>query len=347
MLMDDEKETFNLNEFTLSKEIIVYYIDGMLIIEQGGSDLAVKVIKPKELQYRIPDYRKLILNPKEIDPWKEINIYHEDDSIYVYQGSKPTNITQNKAPPILDVSYMDNYQMKFTDDDFDPEKLVLIYYRDNKLHVTQKNVPKNEYLFEKKYWKDLNYVGSDRTIIFLCPMTTITKYGLTIKHRDDLIYIYQFEEPDSNGREYEPYTVRYLPDFKVSESDVKKTVDFEDNFETKITRRINTSDLNSKKLVLIGFKNGRVIVKQIATSFEKDQNVSRDYKNLQIITADRNTILMHVSRIPKRNEIQIRHDDGKIFVWQGSDQIPKLNIDRPNIVEILKSDYFDYIDYFN
>ncbi|XP_074115781.1 uncharacterized protein LOC141538298 [Cotesia typhae] len=162
-------------------------------------------------------------------------------------------------------------------------------------------------------------------------MTTITKYGLTIKHRDDLIYIYQFEEPDSNGREYEPYTVRYLPDFKVLESDVKKTVDFEDSFETKITRRINTSDLNSKKLVLIGFKNGRVIVKQISTSFEEDQNVSSDYKNLQIITADRNTILVQSSKIPKRNEIQIRHDNGKIFVWQGSDQILELNIDRPDI----------------
>ncbi|KAG8041592.1 hypothetical protein G9C98_002885 [Cotesia typhae] len=68
VLMDDQKETFNLNEFTHSKEIVVYYIDEMLIIEQGGSDLAGEVIEPKELQYRIPDYRKLILNPKEIDP---------------------------------------------------------------------------------------------------------------------------------------------------------------------------------------------------------------------------------------------------------------------------------------
>ncbi|KAH0534661.1 hypothetical protein KQX54_006452 [Cotesia glomerata] len=273
------------------------------------------MIKPKELQYRIPDYRKLILNPKEIDPWKDINIYHEGDSIYVYQGSKPKNITQNQAPPILDVSYTDDYQLKFTDDDFEPEKLVLIYYRDNKLHVTQKKIPKNEYLFDKKHWKDLSYIGSDRTIIFLCPMTTIINYGLTIKHRDDLIYIYQFKEPDSSGREYEPYTVRYLPDLKDLETDGEETIDFKDSFETKITRKINTSDLNSKKLVLIGFKNGRVIVKQITTSFEKDQN--------------------------------IRHDDGKIFVWQGSDQIPELNIDRPDIVEILNSDYFDYIDYFN
>ncbi|XP_014294863.1 uncharacterized protein LOC103579851 isoform X2 [Microplitis demolitor] len=357
-----------LCEFLPRRQIGIYYKAGMLVVTQRKMPNEPRSInknyKEHDLQKRVPDHTMIVLNPSEINPSKPLAIYHGNKYIYVYQGNQPeseTNISADDSEeekddkfyePDLYLSIGNDYDICINKTDFKLYKLVQIYYRENKLFISQRNTPNNNNSNDETIAAGLRYVGSDKTKIFLDPKKIDPKKEVCMQHGDNSIYIYQDRKPDLSLRENKPDDIKYLPEgFSpnvgerkpmaeitkiMPEPDEEKSESVIDiTFDSGETLSIFPFEFDDKKLLFILFENNMMKVTQIGAPreyYESEENV----EELSIITSDENKLIVHPTALFPRAQLKIRHENGKIYLWIGTDELPNVNIDRPDIIQAVE-----------
>ncbi|XP_057333837.1 uncharacterized protein LOC130673009 [Microplitis mediator] len=259
--------------------------------------------------------------------------------------------------------------------DFKLYKFVQIYYRDDELFISQRDAPHISNSNNDTTAADLRYVGSDKTKIFLDPKKIDPKKEICIQHGNNSIYIYQDRKPDLSLRENKPDEIKYLPEDsnpdvrkenpraengnEVSAPDINSNNDklpvpeitnimpepdeegsksvIDITFNSEETLNIGAFEFDKEKVFLILFKNNMMKVTQVDTPKEcylSEDNVDK----LSIITSDENKLVVHPITLDPRAELKIRHENGKLYLWIGTYELPNVNTDQPNSVEAVERD---------
>ncbi|CAD6241012.1 GSCOCG00009066001-RA-CDS, partial [Cotesia congregata] len=351
ILDEDDRLVTSKQKFAADKVIKIYYEDDTLIVTQVNTDKSSVAEKLDDsfLKIVVTDDNVLEVNPDEISQLSKVNIYHEDQFIYAYQGRKPVPENYNDVlesnPEDLSPDYFENddTEMCFNKTDFDSDKLVKIYYENNKIHVSQRNVPDCESPNERKS-SYLQYIGSELGIIYLYLTEINWDKEVCVQHDDASIFVYQGEKPDLDRWEYNSGKIKYLPDEsyvnrKLPESEERKQrSEFNLTLDTEHTLSIFPNEFNQKKLVSISFENDKLIISQIGTPEENrvEENMLSEDANVMFFTRDVNKLLLHPVRLTSRKEIHIRHVNKIIKIWQGSyDSPPDLSFNNLDVIEII------------
>ncbi|XP_008551612.1 uncharacterized protein LOC103574057 [Microplitis demolitor] len=195
---DRDQLTVGLKDFSQNRKIEIYYQHNKLVITQRDTDYSSTSTGYKQdLQIRVADNRMITLDPSEINPSKLIYIYHDNGYIYVYQGSKPgSDRNYVPQPPDNDNSggsdhwpWGHQYAFCFGRSHFQLNKLVSINFRNNKLYVSQRNVPNNQYVNSPPPPSDLEYTGSDTKAIYIVPSSIKPNTELCAWQANGLIYV--------------------------------------------------------------------------------------------------------------------------------------------------------------
>ncbi|XP_057334045.1 uncharacterized protein LOC130673127 [Microplitis mediator] len=387
---DDYKIVVSIDELLPDREIEIFYENNTLIATQKNTDKETinSSNERKNLKICVLDNMKVTFGPSELNPSEILNIYHEENKIYIHQGSKPEclrdggirtpDVPKNNEDnrPDQELSIKDGTIMCVIKKDFKLNKLVGIYYRDNEIFVSQRGSPINYNLYDETIAADLRYVGSDKTKIFLDPKKIDPMKKICIMHRDNSIYIFQGRKPDLSLRENKPDEIKYLPEDSnpdvrernprtnnsniVSASDINNNNNNNKTPVPEITRKlpkpdneksksvlditfasgetfnICPSEFDKEKAFLILFENNLMKVTQIGAPRIR---LSIGKKNeLSIIKSDEYKLVVIPAAFHSQAELKIRHENGKIYFWIGTDELPNVNIDSPYRVEVVERD---------
>ncbi|CAD6241013.1 GSCOCG00009067001-RA-CDS, partial [Cotesia congregata] len=230
----------------------------------------------------------------------------------------------------------------------------------DRLFVSQRDVPDNKYFNEKPTRSFLQYIGSDRAIVYLYPTKINWDQDVAVQHSPHSISVFQGRKPRSYRREDNAGETKYLPDsaqdydatFEAgelypileiieviepeTEDPAPEETPFDTSFDSGETVKLFPTEFDLTRLVYIFFENGQLKVTQIGAPEEPRRNIRSKYRNLRIISVDDNKLMLYPARIIQDQEINLRHEDGEIFLWQGSDQLPIRNVNRPDIVKVIK-----------
>ncbi|CAD6241011.1 GSCOCG00009065001-RA-CDS, partial [Cotesia congregata] len=310
-------------EFVADQVIKISYDNNTLIVTQVNTrkSSVAKKLDDSFLKIAVTDDNVIEVDPDKISQWSKVNIYHEDQFIYAYQGRKPVPENYNNAlesnPKDLSPDYFknDDTKMCFNKTDFDSDKLVKIYYENNKIHVSQRNVPDCESPNERKS-SYLQYIGSELGIIYLYLTEINWDKKVCVQHDGNSIFVYQGEKPDLNRRENNSGKIKYLPDEsyvnrKLPESEERKQrSEFNLTLDTEHTLSIFPNRFNRTKLVSISFENDKLIISQVGTSEDNTGGIMIfEDEDLMFMTSDVNKLLLHPMRLISRKQIHIRHEN--------------------------------------
>ncbi|XP_008559619.3 putative uncharacterized protein DDB_G0282133 isoform X2 [Microplitis demolitor] len=236
--------------------------------------------KDATCMFNKPDYGEFI-----VDDMNEVNNYKEP----AYNDCEKTDLY--KTP--------DNYQMLLNLTDFNLNKLVRVYYKNNLLYASQCNVPDDSNdVNNQVIGPDLQYVGSDKVTKYLYPSRINPDKEIVMKHVDSMIYIYQGVEPsidvpDDNKNfpkpvAQKPDQVFMAPDHKAetdqdqnsSKSDIPDYISDEPDYKPNKPDYINIDNYKPQKpdKYIYGPNNKTKIPIYYAT--EPDQNSDIDNKNI-------------------------------------------------------------------
>ncbi|XP_053596093.1 uncharacterized protein LOC103579848 [Microplitis demolitor] len=384
-----DKLEVSFNDFLPYRQIKIFYRKNKLTVTQRntGKETIYSSNNRKNFKKCVLDNLNVTINPSKINSSEVISIYHEKNRIYVYQGSKPEcyRVDERRIPdvpknnvdnkPDLHLSVEDDDIIYVQKADFNVNKLVGIYYRDNKLFISQRDSPKNFNSYDETVAIDLQYVGSDKTKIFLDPKKIDPKKEICMQHDDNSIYIYQDRKPDLSLRENKPDEIKYLPEGlspnvgerkptaknindsfasdiindnnripvpeitnKMPQSDEEKSKPVIDiTFDSGETLSIGPSEFDERKLFFILFENNLMKVTQIGAPREP-YSYGRNLDELSTITSDKYKLLAHPTAFSSQVELKVRHENGKIYFWIGIDELPSVNIESPNAVEAVEKE---------
>lgn len=202
---DGERAFINRNEFIRNSVIVIYYANRKTIVKQIDVSYenlfsgAKKMYPDYRLQKMEPDDRKIIIDLSIVNSTKSINIYHKDQYIYAYQDMEPvmnSNIKllrQNQTLPALYMTAGENDELIFHISNFDVNRLVAVYWENNKLIVTQLITEDDDINHNRNNLIDLNMknVVSDTMKVYIRPFQMNPEKNLRIYYKKQSIHISQ------------------------------------------------------------------------------------------------------------------------------------------------------------
>ncbi|XP_053595803.1 zinc metalloproteinase/disintegrin isoform X2 [Microplitis demolitor] len=199
-ISDDRYQlSVSFSQFAPNREIKVYYTNNKLVTTQLHDKVTASPSDPnaskEDLQGRFTDDQIIIFSPSIINPSKLVNIYHEDGYIYIYQGTKPTGDTNgsqqsdnNNQGAVL-YSVDDQHRLCLQRSHFNLNKVVQLYYRNNLLYVSQRNVPDNPYLYNSPPFPSGVQAIPDTQVIIMIPTQISPGKKICVEHTANMIYI--------------------------------------------------------------------------------------------------------------------------------------------------------------
>ncbi|XP_044589076.1 uncharacterized protein LOC123268216 [Cotesia glomerata] len=322
---DDIPIILTLPEIVPVLQVKVFYKNHHLYVTQREMPRENPRLDPSDekpdLQIVVPDTEPVFLNPSDIND-KDIYIHHSKEHIFVFQGEVPK---VQPEPPLI--STADDSILYLNAISFIPEKLIKIYYDGDRLFVSQRDVPDNKYFNEKPTRSFLQYIGSDRAIVYLYPTKINWDQDVAVQHSPHSISVFQGRKPRSYLREDNAGETKYLPD---------SFQDYDATFDGGEVYSMFSDDFNPRKTALIFFDNGKMRVTQKGAPEETNPDLAPNQNNLQTMTSDENKLVFHPARFSPEKQIKVQHLGKRIFVWIGRYRAPSFNVNNPEIIEVIR-----------
>ncbi|CAG5083203.1 Protein of unknown function [Cotesia congregata] len=373
IINDGIKLEFFVGEMTPDRQIKIYYDDKLIITQQDTSLSESYVGEKKNLQIIVPDTEILILNPEEINSEKKVIVYHSDGKIHVYQGEE---INSTKLVSEFNNSFDSEEIVSILSNEFDQKKLVSIFFANDKLVLTQKETPEeiNPNLVQVEKLQTVTS-DKNKLLLHPARFSPEKKINIIHKNGEIIVWTGKFDEIPEDSVET-PEIVEVIaeklmkkpleinPDNKVlkgknnvhkiekinatdskpsdsiNKSEINQEItpdlEFDTFFDSGEIAEIFPQEFNLKKLVWIFFCDNQLNVTQLGAPEETSNNIRYKHKNMTIVSSDVNKLLLYPGRITPEDRIRVLHKNRTIYVWQGSDRIPKKHINRPDIVKVIK-----------
>lgn len=364
---DDNILVFDLSEFAPDKKIAVFYQLNILVITQWNMEKVPRSWsrnqEKSDLRKREPDTKRIILNPATINPSKPIHFTHDKGYIYIYQMADTSSYenvesTRHKLDPTnkpdLHISTKITNKIFVKRSDFNLNKMVNVFVKNQRLYVSQSNAPKNDNLKLTAFPK-IQYCQNANQPITLNPLLLNPDKEFEIVCSFNIICIVEqsdtysrFSKDDFENLMHEANNETFVtetatrvpvPDIlgTTPKSDLKSPVtDFNIAVESEVLIAIFPYEFNLDKLVLISFENGRLKVTQIGAPEETNPNLLDGLDILHTVTSDKNKLLLHPARIPSQDEIKMIHRNNDIYIWTKSNQEPDINVDNPDLLQVIR-----------
>ncbi|XP_044595274.1 venom metalloproteinase 3-like [Cotesia glomerata] len=195
VISKEMRELIDPKEFNSNKAIEVSFENNKIVIQLIKKSLST--LRNVSRQYNfiriVPDDEKIIIDLKSINLMKNINIFYQNKSIHVYQDADEELGGRKNLPtlPPLHISANSEDLITIKTHDLDFNKLIEVFYEDNKLVVTQNIKMMEDEFFSGNDVIDLNknYVVSDDFKVYIRPFQLNSDQVIRIYHNNTSIYI--------------------------------------------------------------------------------------------------------------------------------------------------------------
>ncbi|XP_044596760.1 uncharacterized protein LOC123273425 [Cotesia glomerata] len=199
----DFRELINPREFYINKAIVVSFKNNKIVVQLVDKSTFTRrnISIEYNIQRIVPDYEKIIIDLAVINRMKNINIFYENKSIHVYQEIHEEAGRKNQALTPLYVTANSEDIITIEVPVFDRNKLLAVFYENNKLIVTQETKIEDDKEFSGYDVIDFNYqyaTVSDDMKVYIRPFQLNFDSILRIYHKKTSIYISQISNCKNN-----------------------------------------------------------------------------------------------------------------------------------------------------
>lgn len=195
----DFRELINPREFYIKKAIEVSFKNNEIVVQLIEKSTFTR--RNISIEYNInkivPDYENITIDLAVINRMKNINIFYENKLIHVYQEvlHEETRGEYQVLPPLY-VSANSEDIITIEVPIFDLNKLIAVFYENNKLIVTQKIQIEDDKEYSGYDVINLNnqYAVSDELKVYIRPFELNLDSIVRIYHSKTSIYISQIKK---------------------------------------------------------------------------------------------------------------------------------------------------------
>ncbi|KAH0534276.1 hypothetical protein KQX54_002448 [Cotesia glomerata] len=313
-------------EINPEEKVIVYHSDGKIHVYQGEEINSTKLVT--EFNNSLDSEETISILPTEFNQKKLVLIFFENNKLVLTQKETPEEINPNlSSVEKLQTVTSDKNKLLLHPARLSPEKKINILHKNGKIIVW---TGKSDQIPEDSV-ETLEIVELITEKLIKKPLEMNSDGKVLVNRKERQINVHEIEEINS-------------PDLKLSDSinkpeinqEIAPDLEFDAFFDSGEIAEIFPQEFNLKKLVWIFFCDNQLNVTQLGAPEETRNNIRYKHKNTTVVSSDVNKLLLYPARITPEDRIRILHENRTIYVWQGSDRIPKRHINRPDIFKVIK-----------